>query len=216
MKYLRERLQHRGATTLSNEELLLIILQTRPTGDNIGDLVHSLLVRSGGLHGLLRAEYGELDKDYQLGRAKAAQLQAVLELAKRLMAPSYEQKYRIKYAQDAANLVMAEMQHLDHEEIRVLVLDTKNQVVANLLLYQGTVSSSVLRVAELLRPAVVRKCPSILLCHNHPSGLTDPSAEDIAVTRQCLEGAKVLDIELLDHLIIGDHGFLSLKEYMRW
>src|SRR6266700_1570043 len=109
-----------------------------------------------------------------------------------------------------------EMTFLDHEQMRILVLDTKNQVVENISRYQGTVNSSVLRAAEVYRPAIIRNCPGVIICHNHPSGDPTPSPEDIAVTRQLVEAGKVLDIELVDHLVIGNHRFVSLKERMRW
>src|SRR5436305_10162991 len=112
---------------------------------------------------------------------------------------------------------MPEMAHLDHEEMRVMVLDTRNSVVANLLLYQGTVNSSVLRASEIFRPAVTRKCPGIIICHNHPSGDPTPSPEDIAVTEQLVHAGNVLDVDLIDHLVIGQNNrFVSLKEQLRW
>src|SRR5947209_13186667 len=111
---------------------------------------------------------------------------------------------------------MPDMAFLDHEELRVLVLDTKNGVVANLLLYQGTVNSSTIRTAEIFRPAVTRKCPGIIVCHNHPSGSVEPSPEDLEVTKLWVEAATLLEIDLVDHLIIGAHRYLSLKEHLLW
>ena len=100
--------------------------------------------------------------------------------------------------------------------MRILVLDTKNRVVDNISRYQGTVNSSVLRAAEIYRPAVIRNCPAVLICHNHPSGDPTPSPEDIQVTEQLVEAGRYLDIELLDHLVIGNHRFVSLKERLKW
>src|SRR5947209_4532540 len=100
--------------------------------------------------------------------------------------------------------------------MRILVLDTKNQVVENINRYRGTVNSSVLRAAEIFRPAVIRTCPGVIVCHNHPSGDPTPSPEDIQVTEQLVEAGKVLDIELLDHLVTGNQRFVSLKERLRW
>ncbi len=133
-----------------------------------------------------------------------------------MMRPTESEGYRILSPQDAANLVMPDLAYLDHEEMRELVLDTKNQVIANLLIYKGTLQSSVLRIAELFKPAITRNCASIIVCHNHPSGDTTPSPEDIATTEQLVEAGKILDIEVLDHLIIGNYRFLSLKERLRW
>ena len=111
---------------------------------------------------------------------------------------------------------MMEMAFLDHEQMRILILDTKNQVVENISRYQGTVNSSVLRAAEIYRPAILRNCPAVIICHNHPSGDPTPSPEDIAVTHQLVSAGQHLDIELVDHLVIGNHRFVSLKERLRW
>src|SRR5260370_6374241 len=102
---------------------------------------------------------------------------------------------------------MVEMKQNYHAEMRVLILDKKNQVVENMTRYRGTVNSSVLRVAEIFRPAITRNCPAVLVCHNHPSGDPTPSPEDIAVTEQLVQAGKILDIELVDHLIIGSHKY---------
>jgi DNA repair protein RadC len=212
----RERLQIYGPQALSNAELLAIILRTGTMRDNVLELAGKLLVRYGGLGGLVSSDFGELCQMHGLGLAKTAQLKAALEIGKRLSREELDQRYQIKSPRDAANLVMVEMTHLDHEQMRILVLDTKNQVVENSNRYRGTVNSSVLRVAEIFRPAIARNCPAVIVCHNHPSGDPTPSPEDIAVTEQLVEAGKLLDIELVDHLIIGNHRYISLKEKLRW
>ena len=111
---------------------------------------------------------------------------------------------------------MMEMAYLDTEQIRVLLLDTRGQLVEKVSLYQGTANSSVLRAAEVFRPAIIRKCPGLILCHNHPSGDPEPSPEDIQTTLQLVEAGRILDIELVDHIIIGHQRFVSLKEHLRW
>jgi DNA repair protein RadC len=111
---------------------------------------------------------------------------------------------------------MAEMQHLKQEQMRVLVLNSKNQVLLNRVMYTGTVNSSVLRAAELFRPAIIRNAPAIFLCHNHPSGDPSPSSEDIACTEQMVYAGKVPDVELIDHLVIGAGRYTSLKEMLCW
>ena len=212
----RERLRNYGAQALSNAELLAIILRTGTTRDNVLELAGKLLAKYGGLSGLMRAEFGEFCNEYGLGEAKASQLKAALEIGRRLGMMQSDEKYQIKSPADAANLVMMEMTYLDHEQMRILILDTKNQVVDNISRYQGTVNSSVLRAAEIFRPAITRNCPGVLICHNHPSGDPTPSPEDIAVTEQLVQAGKVLDIELVDHIVIGNHRFVSLKERLRW
>lgn len=212
----RERLRVYGPQALSNAELLAIILRTGTARDNVLELAGKLLARYGGLRGLLRADFGELCREHGLGEAKCSQIKAALELGKRLGQQTMEEKYQIKSPQDAASLVMVEMMHLDYEIMKVLVLDTKNQVMENINLYQGTVNSSVLRVAEVFRPAVTRNCPAVLVCHNHPSGDTEPSPEDISATEQMVQAGQLLDIELVDHIIIGGHRYTSLKERLHW
>jgi DNA repair protein RadC len=160
-RVLREQLQQYGVQTFSNEELLALIFCTESTTERMQILkkIQKLFAACNDLQGVLCADFGEICLAHGLGEHKAAQLQAVLEFAKRLAAQSPTKKYQIRSVDDAASLVKMEMMYLDHEEFRVLVLDTKNQVVANLCLYQGTVNSSLVRVAEVLRPAIARKAP---------------------------------------------------------
>ena len=216
VKQLRERLQLGGAPVLSNAELISIVFGTSASTPGVIREVQTLFA-TNSLQELLTIDFGELSRKYLLGDVKAAQLQAVLELARRLTLPTYAERYQIRAPADAANLVMAEMSFLDHEELRVLYLDTKNYVVANIRLYQGTINTSVLRAAEIIKPAVTRNCAGIIVCHNHPSGDPTPSPEDIQVTEQLVEAGKLLDIELVDHIVIGsNHRFVSLKEQLRW
>jgi DNA repair protein RadC len=212
----RERLRNHGARALSHAELLAIILRTGTTQDNVIELASKLLLKYGGLAGLMRADFAELCAEHGLGEAKTAQVKAALEIGRRLGVAQPDEKYQIKSPADAAALVMMEMTFLDHEQMRILVLDTKNQVVENIPRYQGTVNSSVLRAAEIYRPAILRNCPGVIICHNHPSGDPTPSPEDIAVTQQLVQAGHHLDIELVDHLIIGNHRFISLKERLNW
>jgi DNA repair protein RadC len=212
----RERLQKHGADSLNLAELLAIILRTGTQRDNVIELAAKLLVKYNGLTGLMSADFHELCSEHGLGVAKTAQLKAALELGKRLSVFQPEKRYQVKSADDAARLVRLEMMYLDHEEMHIILLDTKNQVVELLKRYKGTVNSSVLRIAEIFRSAIVRNCPHIIICHNHPSGDPTPSPEDIEVTRQLVAAGKLLDIEVLDHLVIGNPRYISLKEKMQW
>lgn len=212
----RERLLHFGAQALSTVELLAIILRTGSKKGSVLELSNRILTKYGGLSGLMRSDLSELCHEYGLGEAKAAQVMAALEIGRRLSMLRPDERYRIRSSTDAANLVMLEMAYLDHEQLRILLLDTKNQVVGNISQYHGTVNSSVLRAAEIFRPAIIRNCPGIILCHNHPSGDPTPSREDIDCTEQIVAAGRILDIELVDHIIIGDQRFVSLKEYLRW
>ena len=216
IRQLRERLQVSGASVLSTAELLSIVLGTGASTPGVIRQMQTLIA-SMSLQELLTLDFGELSRKYLLGDAKAAQLQAVLELARRLTVPVTQERYQIISPADAANLVMADMSYLDHEELRVICLDTKNHVVANIRLYQGTLNSSVLRPAEIFRPAITRNCAGIIICHNHPSGDPKPSPEDEAVTLQLVEAARLFDIDFVDHIIVGSNQrFVSLKEKLRW
>ncbi len=212
----RQRLKHAGPQALSAAELLAIALRTGTRVDNAIELAGKLLAKYGGLGGLVRADFGELCSEYGMGEAKTAQLKAALEIGRRLGTLHLEERYRIGSPQDAANLVMVEMAYLDQEELRILLLNSKNQVVGNICRYRGTVNNSVLRVAEIFRPAITSNCPGIVICHNHPSGDPTPSREDIEVTEQLVEAGRLLEIELLDHIIVGSGRFVSLKERLRW
>ena len=212
----RERLQKNGAETLSTPDLLAIILRTGTTRDNVIELASRLVIKYGGLGGLMSAGFHELSNEYGLGPAKTAQLKAALEIGKRLSALQPDKKYQVRSADDAARLVRLELMYLDHEETHVLILDTKNQVIEHIKSYKGTVNSSVLRSAEIFRPAVVRNCPHVIVCHNHPSGDPMPSPEDIEVTKQLARAGELLDITLLDHIIIGNPRYVSLKERLHW
>jgi len=215
IRHLRERLQQSGVKSLSNVELLSIVLRTGAGSKSVIEHVQTIL-SSYSLQELMQVDFDELCRQHGLNAPKAAQLQAFLETARRLTLPPLTKRYRITCAQDAARLVTPDMAFLDHEEMRVLVLDSKHQVVANVFLYKGTVNSSVARVSEIFHLAVTRKCPGIIICHNHPSGLTEPSPEDIDFTKLCVAAGKILEIDLVDHLIIGAQSFLSLREQLLW
>src|SRR5450755_4211253 len=212
----RERLQHFGPQALALAELLAIILRTGSRGDNALELANKLLSKYGGLPGLVRADFRELCAEHGMGEAKSAQVKAALEIGRRLASVQVDTRYKISTPAEAANLVMLDMAYLDTEQMRILLLDSKGQLVEKANLYQGTANSAVLRAAEVFRPAVIRNCPGLILCHNHPSGDPAPSPEDIEATRQLVEAGRILDIELVDHLIIGHQRFVSLKEHLRW
>lgn len=215
MKRLKEQLQMYGAHALSTAELLAYLLAGR-TAQKDPLVVACNLLETYGLVGLRNADQGLLCGEAGLSTTQAQRLIALRELAQRFVAPEPGEYPRICSPNDAAAIVRPQMMYLDHEEFRVLVLDTKNRVVANVVQYTGTVNSSVLRASEVFRPAIDRNAPNLIVCHNHPSFDPTPSPEDLDVTRQLVAAGKLLDIELLDHIIIGNPGFLSLKVHMGW
>jgi DNA repair protein RadC len=212
----RERLRSFGSAALSTAELLAIVLRTGTRGDNALTLASKLLAKYGGLSGLMRADFHELCAEHGMGEAKSAQVKAALEIGRRLSFLPAETRYPIRTPQDAANLVMLDLAYLDTEQLRILLLDGRGQLVEKISSTQGTVNRAVARAAEIFRPAVIRNCPGLILCHNHPSGDPTPSPEDIEVTQRLVEAGRLLDIELVDHLIIGQQRFVSLKQHLGW
>lgn len=207
----RERLLEQGADALSNTELLAIILRTGTQEENVLQLSGRILAEYDGLRGLARVSASELTRFKGLGKAKAAQILAALALGQRASMLQPEQRPQIRKAVDAANLLM-DMGHLTQEQVRVILLDSARRVISTQTVYIGTVNTSVLRVAEIFREAIVRNCPALIVAHNHPSGDINPSPEDIDLTRALLAAGKLLDIQLLDHLIIGQNQWRSLRE----
>lgn len=208
----RERLRDAGPAALSNAELLAILLRTGTPSESVLDLSSRLLAQLSGLEGLARASHAELCAFHGFGEAKAAHLLAALEIGKRVAASRGEGKPTIHTPDDVARLVTADMAHLDQEHFRVLVLNTKNHVLAAPDVFVGSVKSTTIRTAEVFREAVRQNAPGVIAVHNHPSGDPQPSAEDIAVTKELIAAAATLDIEFVDHVIIGRAGFVSLKE----
>jgi DNA repair protein RadC len=208
----RERLLHYGAGALSTGELLAIILRTGAPDENVIRVAQRLLANFDNLAGLARASASELITEKGLGPAKVAQLKAALEIGRRMLLESPEDRAQVRSPADAANLVMSEMGILEQEHLRVMLLDTKNRVLATPTVYVGSLNTSLIRVGELFREAIRANCASLIVLHNHPSGDPTPSPEDVAVTRQIVEAGKLLDVEVLDHLIIGQQRFVSLKE----
>jgi DNA repair protein RadC len=208
----RERLKQYGAASLSNAELLAIILRTGTVSESVLNLSTRLLAKFGSLGVLAKAGFGELCQERGLGPAKAAQLKSALELGRRLLSTQPEERAVVRSPEDVANLLQAEMAFLEQEELRLVLLNTKNQVLASPHLYKGSINTSLVRVGELFREAMRENCPALVVVHNHPSGDPTPSPEDIKVTEQIVKAGKLLDIEVLDHLIIGRERCVSLKE----
>lgn len=207
----RERLRRNGAGQLSNAELLAILLRTGSAGENVVALAQRLLARFEGVSGLGRVSFGELCAEKHVGEAKAAQVLAGIELGRRIVSAQPDQRTVIRSPEDVYALVGAEMALLEQEHLRVLLLNTRNQIVAVKPLYIGSVHTTVVRPAEVFRDAVREGAPSVIVVHNHPSGDPSPSGPDIAMTRRLVEVGRMLEIELLDHIVIGRSGPASIK-----
>jgi DNA repair protein RadC len=208
----RERLMQVGATAVSSAELLAIIIRVGSRNESVVQLASRLLAHFEGLPGLARASITELQEVKGIGPAKAIEIKAALELGRRLLAASPEERAQITSPADAANLLMSEMMFLEQEHLRLLLLDTRSRVLSSPTVYVGSLNTSVIRVGELFRAAIKANAAAMIVVHNHPSGDPSPSPEDVNVTRQLVQAGKLLDIQLLDHIVIGRQRFVSLKE----
>ena len=208
----RERLVSVGADKLKLSELLAILLRVGVSGENAVQVGERILQTFGGLGGLHRAPYEEICAQRGVGPAKAAQILAAIELGRRLSTLELEERKAINSPTDAADLVKYEMSALEQEHLRVILLDTRNQLLGVVEVYRGSLNSSQVRVGELFKDAIRRNAASVIIAHNHPSGDPTPSPDDVAITRQIAEAGKLLDIDVLDHLVIGRGRFVSLKE----
>ncbi|MDA8234549.1 MAG: DNA repair protein RadC [Clostridia bacterium] len=208
----RERLARDGPGALSEQELLAILLRTGTRTETALDLAARVLTEQGHLHGLVGVTMEELSQTPGIGLAKAAQIKAAIELGKRVAMADPESRPVIKNPGDASRLVMGEMRHLDREHFRVILLNTKNHVLSIEDVSIGSLSTSIVHPREVFKNPIRKSAAALILLHNHPSGDPTPSREDIEVTKRLEEAGRLLGIEILDHLIIGDNRFCSLKE----
>ncbi|KKB35096.1 RadC family protein [Bacillus thermotolerans] len=208
----RERLIARGASSLSNHELLAILLRNGTKDESVLQLAARLLTTFEGLSLLKDASLEELTSVKGIGKAKAVQIMSALELGRRVNQLTFCNRYVIRSPEDGANYVMEEMRFLTQEHFVALYLNTKNQVLHKQTIFIGSLNASIVHPREVFKEALRRSAASLICIHNHPSGDPRPSQEDIEVTKRLAECGKILGIELLDHLIIGEKKYVSLKE----
>ena len=208
----RERLALRGPGGLSSAELIGLLWGSGARGRSAVDLAEDALERHDGLTGLARATETELEEIAGVGAAKAAQLTAAFELGRRLLADWPTARWTIRSPRDVADRLVLQMGRLEREELRVVLLNTKNVVLRVATVYQGNVSTSLVRVGELYRDAVRLNASGVILVHNHPSGDPTPSPDDLHLTAEALAAGRLLDIDLLDHLVVGHDAYVSLRD----
>lgn len=211
----RERLLARGPGSLSDAELLAVILRTGLVGEMVTELAADVLAQFGGFWGIAAKPVEELSRRKGLKGAKVAQLKAAIEIGKRMAeARPAEERPQVSSPDDAHRLLQFDMTPLEQEEMWVLHLDMKNRVLGRPRpVYRGSLNSTAVRVADLFREAIRENAAGIIVAHNHPSGDPTPSAEDVRVTVAIREAGQLLDLELLDHLVIGrSPPYVSLKQ----
>ncbi|NOU73370.1 DNA repair protein RadC [Paenibacillus sp. LMG 31458] len=208
----RERMLQYGAGALSHAELLAILLRTGTVSESALRLAGRILSESGGLRSLVDMSKDQLTQIKGIGDAKALQIQAGIELGRRLAKSTFEERVTIRSPKDIADLVSEDLRYLQKEHFVCLFLNTKNHLLAQETLSMGSLNASIVHPREVFRAAIKRSSASIICVHNHPSGDPTPSPEDIQLTHRLMEAGTIIGIEVLDHVIIGDQRFISLKE----
>lgn len=208
----RERLERSGAESLTTPELLAILFRTGTAKKNAVQLAEELFRTLGGLSGLVNASLEELCGVDGVGRVKAIEVKAAMELGKRLGAITDAAHPVIRNPDDVAKLMMADLRYEAKEHLLALILDSRNQVRHKRAVSTGTLTESLVHPREVFREAIRFSAAAIVLVHNHPSGDPTPSPEDIATTKRLVEAGKVVGIDVVDHVIIGDGRWSSLKE----
>ena len=207
----RERLWRDGSGACSTAELLALVLNSAG-GRRVGvPTAEQALLELGGLPGLAAATVEELNALSQLGPARAASVAAALELGRRAASAWPADRWQVRTPADVALRLVPHMGRLEREELRVVLLNTKNVVIAWATVYVGNVAGSSVRIGEVFRDAVRRNAAALMVVHNHPSGDPAPSPEDVRITRELADAGRLLDVQLLDHLIIGHDRWVSMR-----
>lgn len=210
-----EKLEKYGPDMLSNAELMAIIIRTGTKTETSVELAQRILKQYAGDDGLAflhDISLEELKKIRGIGRVKAIQLKAVIQLAKRIASSRNHNRLCISSPSDVSKLVMEEMRYLKQECFRIIMLNVKNRILKQMDITIGTLNASIVHPRDVFCEPIRCKCASIILVHNHPSGDPSPSQEDIEVTKRIVESGRILGIQVLDHIIIGDGRYASLKE----
>ncbi|MEG0919450.1 MAG: DNA repair protein RadC [Anaerovoracaceae bacterium] len=208
----REKMIKYGSEILSNSELLAIILKTGTRKKSVMDLADEVLnYGTDGLRSLMEMSFEELMQINGVGLAKATEILATIELGKRFSTSKVLDRGRIESVNDVVNLYMEEMRYFKKEYFRAILLDSKGKIISTVNVSVGDLSSSVVHPRETFVIAIKRSAASIILLHNHPSGNPEPSEADISVTKRLAESGELLGIKILDHIIIGDGTFFSMK-----
>jgi len=208
----RERLIRHGPPALSTQELLALLINVGTHGVSAYDIANDMLKRFSSLEDLAGRDVSEIKAIHGLGTAKAATLCAAFELARRIQAEPFAARTIISSPETLAKLMSSRMRHLRTETFHVILLNSANQVLRDVAVSDGSLNAVLIHPREVFRLAIAENAAAVILVHNHPSGNTEPSKEDIAITRQLVDAGRIVDIRVLDHIIIGGDAYTSLAE----
>ena len=208
----REKLIKYGAENLSNAELLALIIRVGNTNRTAVELSQDIYNKFGGLKALNYLTVKQLKEMKGIGTAKAVQIRSLVELSKRIASLNREEKDLVKSPRDVVQLLMPELRYLTQEVFKIILLDIKNQIISIPLISKGGLSSSIVHPREVFKEAIKHSSAAMILIHNHPSGIPDPSKDDINITKKLINAGQIVGIDVLDHIIIGDGIFVSMKE----
>jgi DNA repair protein RadC len=209
----REKLLDQGPESLSDAELLAIFLRTGVSGKSAVDLARHLLLQFGSLRALMEADQLTFSRQLGLGPAKFAQLQAVLEMARRHLAERLRRDSVLDSPLVVRDYLKALLRHEPHEVFGCLFLDAKNRVLAFEALFRGSIDTTSVYPRQVIKRALAHNAAALILCHNHPSGIAEPSQADRALTKRLQKALDLIDVRVLDHFIIGEGDPLSMSEY---
>jgi DNA repair protein RadC len=208
----REKLLYLGPRALSDAELLAIFLRVGCVGKSAVDLARELLHEYGGLRQLLEASQREFCKGLGLGNAKYAQLQAVLEMGRRHLSATMKEGDLLSSPDLVRSYLSAQLRHQPREVFAILFLDSQNRLIAYEELFFGTIDGASIYPREVVRRALAHNCASVILSHNHPSGVAEPSQADCRITRRLQESLELIDVRVIDHMVVGDSAVISFAE----
>jgi len=208
----REKLERVGSAPLGDNELLAIVLGHGIPNTGALELANAVLTATGGLHGLARANMSELRRVPGIGAARAARLVAAVEAGRRTLLRGRHERIQIVTAMDAARILVPQFGTKTVEHFGVLLLDTKHRVLRTTLISVGTLDASIVHPREVFREATIAGAFAIILFHNHPSGDPKPSQDDVALTRRLIDAGELMGITVMDHLILAERGFRSLRD----
>jgi len=208
----REKLQRLGVSTLGDNELVAVILGSGQAAANALDLANAVLTRAGGLDGLARARHDELTNVPGIGSARAAQVVAAVELGRRTLTRAGRDRVQVTTPRAVAELLLPLYGNRPVEQLGVVLLDTKHRVMRTTVVTVGTLDASIMHPREIFREATAAGAAAIVVFHNHPSGDPEPSQEDIALTHRLIAAGVLMGIEVIDHIILGNVRYCSMKE----